>query len=131
MNSEERVQAIEDLGLLNEDPVLKLNTPLDTLTHYLSNKLTYQKHERDLIVLRHDIEIVWPDNRREERGINFVLYGDTKGHSAMSRTVGYPAAVGTKMILDGKAISGFCDISCFYKFSHFNILLLYFEPFNL
>ncbi|XP_043271750.1 alpha-aminoadipic semialdehyde synthase, mitochondrial isoform X2 [Venturia canescens] len=102
VNSEERVQAIEDLGLLNEDPVLKLNTPLDTLTHYLSKKLAYDSHERDLIILRHEVGILWPDDRQEEKGINFVLYGDTNGHSAMSRTVGYPAAMGTKMILDGE-----------------------------
>lgn len=95
------MQAIEDLGLLNEDPVLKFNTPLDTLTHYLSKKLSYNKNERDLIILRHDVGIVWPDNKREERGINLVIYGDAKGHSAMSKTVGYPVALATKMILDG------------------------------
>lgn len=102
MNSEARVNAIEDLGLLKEDLVLKLNTPLDTLTHYLSKKLTYQTNERDLIVLRHDVGIVWPDNKKEERGINLVIYGDSKGHSAMARTVGYPAALAAKMILDGE-----------------------------
>ncbi|XP_015187447.1 PREDICTED: alpha-aminoadipic semialdehyde synthase, mitochondrial [Polistes dominula] len=103
VNSEERVQAIEDLGLLEENVVFKLNTPLDTLTHYLSKKLFYEKNERDLVILRHDIGILWPDNRRETKGINLVLYGDaTTGHSAMARTVGYPAAIAVKMILDGE-----------------------------
>lgn len=95
------MKAIEDLGLLQEDLVLKLNTPLDTLTHYLSKKLYYEKNERDLIILRHDIDILWPDNRRESKGINLVLYGDATGHSAMARTVGYPTAIAVKMILDG------------------------------
>lgn len=102
VDSEIRVRAIEDLGLLADDPVVKLNTPLDTLTHYLSKKLCYEKNERDLIVLRHDIGILWPDNKREERGINLVIYGNSKGHSAMSLTVGYPVALATKMILDGE-----------------------------
>ena len=102
VNSEERVQAIEDLGLLKEDLVLKFNTPLDTLTHYLSKKLSYEGNERDLVILRHNIGIRWPDGRREQRGINMVIYGDTKGHSAMARTVGFPAAIAVKMILDGK-----------------------------
>lgn len=101
LNSDEGVQAIEDLGLLKEDLVLKLNTPLDTLTYYLSKKLCYEPTERDLVILRHDIVILWPDNRRESRGINLVLYGDAKGHSAMARTVGYPTAIAVKMILDG------------------------------
>jgi len=101
VNSWERVNAIEDLGLLQEDLIVKLNTPLDTLTHYLSKKLYYEKNERDLVILRHDIGILWPDNKKENRGINLVLYGDTAGHSAMARTVGYPTAIAVKMILDG------------------------------
>lgn len=101
LNSEESVKAIEDLGLLEEDLVLKLNTPLDTLTHYLSKKLCYDQNERDLVILRHDVGILWPDNRRENRGINLVLYGEPQGYSAMARTVGYPTAIAVKMILDG------------------------------
>ena len=102
VNSEERAQAIEELGLLKEDLVLKLNTPLDTLCHYLSKKLNYDKNERDLVILRHDIGIRWPDGKREQRGVNMVIYGDSKGHSAMARTVGFPAAIAVKMILDGR-----------------------------
>ena len=102
LNSEVSVQAIEDLGLLKEDLVLKLNTPLDTLTHYLAKKLCYERNERDLVILRHDIGILWPDNRREIKGINLVLYGEIDGHSAMARTVGYPTAIAVKMILDGE-----------------------------
>lgn len=104
VNSEERVQAIEDLGLLQEGVLLKLNTPLDTLAHYLSNKLSFEKYERDLVILRHDIGILWPDNKRESKGINLVLYGDVNGHSAMARTVGYPTAIAVKMILDGNTM---------------------------
>ncbi|PBC30496.1 alpha-aminoadipic semialdehyde synthase, mitochondrial [Apis cerana] len=102
LNSEEAVKAIEDLGLLQEDLVLKLNTPLDTLTHYLSKKLCYDQNERDLVILRHDVGILWPDNKRENREINLVLYGDRQGYSAMARTVGYPTAIAVKMILDGE-----------------------------
>lgn len=59
------------------------------------------KNERDLVILRHEIGIAWPDNKREVRGINFVVYGDINGHSAMAKTVGYPTAIATKMVLDG------------------------------
>lgn len=40
-----------------------------------------------------------------EHGINFVVYGQpssSNGYSAMALTVGYPAAIATKMILDGE-----------------------------
>lgn len=58
-----------------------------------------------MVILRHDIGIYWPDNRKEVRGVNFVVYGDNhQGHSAMAKTVGYPTAIATKMILDGTKI---------------------------
>jgi alpha-aminoadipic semialdehyde synthase len=63
------------------------------------------KSERDLVVLRHEVGIVWPDGRREIRGINLVSYGDAEGYSAMSKTVGYPAAIAAKMVLDGELFS--------------------------
>ncbi|XP_068151010.1 alpha-aminoadipic semialdehyde synthase, mitochondrial [Drosophila tropicalis] len=96
------VDGIESLGLLDETPVVKLHTPLDTLSHYLSKRLAFEREERDLVVLRHEVGIRWPDGRREERGINFVVYGQPQGHSAMAMTVGKPAAIAAKMILDGE-----------------------------
>lgn len=96
---------IESLGLLEEQPIVKLGTPIDTLSYFLSKKLAFTENERDLVVLRHDIGIRWNDGRREERGINFVYYGQpavTGGHSAMAVTVGFPAAIAAKMILDGE-----------------------------
>lgn len=95
---------LEELGLLEKTPIIKLGTPLDTLSHYLSKKLAYEPHERDLVILRHDFIIRWQDGSREERGINFVVYGQpaSTGHSAMALTVGFPAAIAAKMIVDGE-----------------------------
>lgn len=93
------------LGLLEDQPIVKLVTPLDTLSHFLSKKLAFTDYERDLIILRHEIGIRWNDGSREERGINFVHYGQPAsegGHSAMAITVGFPAAIAAKMILDGE-----------------------------
>lgn len=38
--SEYAVELLEELGLLSEVGVIKMDTPLDTLTHYLSTKLS-------------------------------------------------------------------------------------------
>lgn len=59
-------------------------------------------NERDLVILRHEFIVRWPDHTREEKGVDFVVYGKPAGHSAMALTVGYPAAIATKMILDGE-----------------------------
>ncbi|KAL3270243.1 hypothetical protein HHI36_009299 [Cryptolaemus montrouzieri] len=96
------VDLLEDLGLLEDHGIVKCGTPLDTLTYYLSTKLALEKHERDLVILRHELGITWPGGKKETRGINFVVYGDIDGHSAMAKTVGIPAAIATKMILDGE-----------------------------
>ena len=60
--------------------------------------------ERDLVILRHEVLILWPDGRRELRGINLVEYGEINGHSAMAKAVGFPAAIAAKMILDGNVL---------------------------
>ncbi|XP_044742743.1 alpha-aminoadipic semialdehyde synthase, mitochondrial [Chrysoperla carnea] len=102
IDGSDNVKCLEELGLLQENSIIKLTTPLDTVSHYLSKKLCLGKNERDLVILRHEIDITWPDNRKESRGINFVVYGEENGHSAMAKTVGYPTAIAVKMILDGE-----------------------------
>ena len=58
--------------------------------------------ERDLVVLRHNIGIEWLDGQRELRHVNMVAYGEPNGYSAMAKTVGYPCAIASKMILEGE-----------------------------
>nr|CAD7429944.1 unnamed protein product [Timema monikensis] len=103
-----RVEALESLGLLEDIHVIKMNTPLDTLSHFLSKRLAMEPHDRDLVILTHEIGILWPDGRRELRGIHLVSYGEP-GCTAMSRAVGIPTAIAAKMVLDdcgpGKSIS--------------------------
>nr|CAD7453969.1 unnamed protein product [Timema tahoe] len=96
-----RVEALESLGLLEDIHVIKLNTPLDTLSHFLSKRLAMEPHDRDLVILTHEIGILWPDGRRELRGIHLVSYGEP-GCTAMSRAVGIPTAIAAKMVLDGE-----------------------------
>lgn len=63
------------------------------------------ENERDLVVLRHELIVRWNNGQLEEKGINFVVYGqpaENGGHSAMAVTVGFPAAIGAKMVLDGE-----------------------------
>jgi len=96
------VAAMEQLGLLSDAPVHKRGTLLQALSHHLAARLRYEDGERDLVVLRHDIDIAWPDQRDERRSISLVQYGQPNGFSAMARTVGYPCAIATQMVLDGE-----------------------------
>ena len=67
-----------DLGLLDDEPVDKQGSPLDTLSTYLSRKLIYEPGERDIIIMRHDVFVEWPDKKEEIRHLDFVCYGTTR-----------------------------------------------------
>ncbi|XP_073974901.1 lysine ketoglutarate reductase/saccharopine dehydrogenase [Rhodnius prolixus] len=99
---EEMIEAIEVLGLLEETPISKMSTPLDTTCHYLMGKLALGERDRDVVILRHDIGILWPNGNREKRGITLVEYGQVNGQTAMARTVALPSAITAKMVLDGE-----------------------------
>ncbi|KAI5730779.1 hypothetical protein M8J76_017292 [Diaphorina citri] len=97
------LEALEALGLLNDDIIVqKQNTPIDTLSHFLRQKLVLDDGDRDVIVLRHDIDILWPNRSRERKSISLVVYGQPNGTTAMAKTVGLPAAIAAKMILEGE-----------------------------
>lgn len=55
-----------------------------------------------MIVMRDSFGIRHPSGHLESKTINLVVYGDTKGFSAMAKTVGLPTAMAAKMLLDGK-----------------------------
>lgn len=50
---------------------------LKWLLLYLLNLLLLNlgNDERDIVILRHEFVVRWPDNTREEKGVNFVAYG--------------------------------------------------------
>lgn len=60
------------------------------------------KCERDMIILRNDVGLRHPTGELETKHISLVVYGDPSGFSAMAKTVGYPAAIAARMVLDGK-----------------------------
>ncbi|UJR16111.1 hypothetical protein I4U23_003023 [Adineta vaga] len=105
LQDENQVQTIEQLGLLSDDTVVeKRSTPLDTLSIWLAKRLAYGPNERDIVILHHQVGVTWPTLSREEselKTIDMVVYGDAK-YSAMAKTVGLPAAIATRMLLDGE-----------------------------
>jgi lysine-ketoglutarate reductase/saccharopine dehydrogenase len=102
VGSVQRMEALENLGFLENQPIAKQTTPLDTITEYLAKKLAFEQNEKDIIILRHEIKIEWPNGQKENRSINLVVYGEAGGYSAMAKCVGYPAAIATKMVLEGE-----------------------------
>lgn len=100
----DRLKVIENLGLFEDEPIEKHGSILDTLSAYLARRLVYGDGERDIIIMRHDVHVEWPDKKEEIRHLDFVCYGDgtPDGYSAMAKTVGYPCAIAAKMVLTGE-----------------------------
>ncbi|KAM4553072.1 alpha-aminoadipic semialdehyde synthase, mitochondrial isoform 1-T3 [Fundulus diaphanus] len=97
-----RMDSLRWLGMLCDDPVPHADTVLAALAKHLEAKLSFAKGERDLIVMRNDVGIRHPTGELETREISLVVYGEPNGFSAMAKTVGYPAAIAARMVLDGE-----------------------------
>ena len=89
------------LGLFDEKliPVRK-GTNADVLLGLMQEKMVYEEHERDMIILHNEL-IVEFDNRIEKRMATMKVEGRPFGHSAMARAVSLPAAIASRLILEG------------------------------
>jgi len=92
---------IEWLGLLGSDPLPGPDAPVDILTARMLEKMSYNEGERDMLVLQHTFMAEYTD-RREYITSTMIDFGIPGGDSSMNRTVGLPAAVGVRFILEGR-----------------------------
>lgn len=98
----EVILKLDWLGFFGPDPVtVGKGSNLDVLVAQLQTKLQYKRGERDMIVLRHEFESELPEGRREETTSTLIDFGVPGGDSAMARTVSLPAAIASRLILDG------------------------------
>ncbi|MGD8243735.1 MAG: saccharopine dehydrogenase C-terminal domain-containing protein [Anaerolineae bacterium] len=89
------------LGLLDDEPVPARTTLLDVLADRMLEKMPYGQDERDMIILVHEFQATYP-GREEAIRSTLVDFGVPGGDTAMARTVGLPAGVGARMILEGE-----------------------------
>lgn len=96
------IKNVEWLGLLNNEKLpAEQKSPLDILTATMLAKMQYKPGERDMLILQHEFIAAYP--QKKEKIISTMIdFGIPNGDSSMNRTVGLPAAVGARMILEGK-----------------------------
>ncbi len=95
------IHRMEWLGLFSDEPLPDAPSVMDVLVAQMDKKMPYEPGERDMIVLHHEFDVELP-GKRETITSTLVDYGIPGGDSAMARTVSLPAAVATKLILEGK-----------------------------
>ena len=91
------------LGLLSEDKVeCEGDTAAAMLTSLLQRKLPLRPDQRDMVVLLHRVEVGY-DDRPDEHVISSMVHkGEPGGFTAMSKTVGLPVVIATRMLLEGE-----------------------------
>ena len=95
------ISNMEWLGLLGDGPLPGPKAPVDILTAHMLEKMSYAKGERDMLVLQHTFVAEFPE-RTERITSTMIDFGIPGGDSSMNRTVGLPAAVAVRFILEGR-----------------------------
>jgi saccharopine dehydrogenase-like NADP-dependent oxidoreductase len=96
------VANLEWLGLFSDEPLpAGCASPLDVLTATMLDRMSFAPGERDLLVLQHQFLAEFPDHK-EKITSTMIDFGIPHGDSSMNRTVGLPAAVGVRLILEGQ-----------------------------
>lgn len=97
------IMRLEWLGLLSETALpLEHGSALDILGAKMLEKLQYEEGERDMIILQHEFIASYPGDKKEKITSTLIDFGIPHGDTSMARTVGLPAAISTKLILEEK-----------------------------
>lgn len=92
---------MEWLGLLSDEPLpAGPKSPIDVMTARMLAKMQYAPGERDMLIMQHQFVAEYPD-KKEKITSTMIDFGIPYGDTSMNRTVGLPAAVGVRMILEG------------------------------
>ncbi|KNZ82307.1 Alpha-aminoadipic semialdehyde synthase, mitochondrial [Termitomyces sp. J132] len=76
--------------------------PINIFAYLLAHQLAYKPHERDMVVLSHEIITRDPHTAQERVYTSSLIEYGTDRSSAMARTVGIPVGIAALLVLDGK-----------------------------
>ncbi len=97
----EPMRRFEWLGLFSDEPLPEATSIMDVMVAVMLDRMSYAPEERDMLVLHHQFTAEFPDHE-EAITSTMVDYGIPGGDSSMARTVSLPAAIGTRLILEGR-----------------------------
>ena len=95
------INAMRWVGLFSDEPRPEGHGPVDVLTARMLETMSYAEGERDMLVLQHTF-IARYAGRAERIVSTMIDFGIPGGDSSMNRTVGLPAAVAVRFILEGR-----------------------------
>jgi saccharopine dehydrogenase (NADP+, L-glutamate forming) len=96
------IKKLDWLGIFNDNQItINHGTNSNLLVDLMLKKLSYEPHEKDMIIVHNEMFVEFPD-RNEQRISSMLVEGIPYGDSAMARAVSLPPAIATKLILEGK-----------------------------
>jgi saccharopine dehydrogenase-like NADP-dependent oxidoreductase len=101
------------LGLFSKESIgIDAESVADVMIHLIRQKLAMPPGGRDMVILHHEIEAVYPEenDRKESITSTLIEYGEPDGQTAIAKTVGLPVAIAVELILDGKLPLTGCHI---------------------
>lgn len=101
------------LGLFSEEKIgVNYKTPMDLMTDLIKRKMPLPEGERDMVILHHEIVADYGENKPKEKTTStLVEYGNPNAKfTAIAKTVGAPAAIAAKLILNGELNLTGCHI---------------------
>jgi saccharopine dehydrogenase-like NADP-dependent oxidoreductase len=98
------LEKLDWLGIFDDTPIgLKDATPAQVLQHILSQKWKLEPEDKDMIVMWH--KFVYQEEEKAHPtylSSSMGCIGDDQVNTAMSKTVGLPLAIATKMVCTGQ-----------------------------
>lgn len=99
----EFMKAMDWLGLFEPTPMNKTKaSPFDVIGELMMKKMMLGPDDKDMVLMLHAFKVTLHDGLTEVIRSKMVDYGTLKTDTAIARTVALPAAIGAKMILEGK-----------------------------
>lgn len=94
---------IKWLGMFSDELVgIDEGTPAQILEHILKKKWTLTEEDNDMIVMWHKFNYIDDKGNEIEEHATMVSIGEDPVQTAMSKSVGLPLGIATKLILEGK-----------------------------
>jgi saccharopine dehydrogenase-like NADP-dependent oxidoreductase len=100
--NEENKDQLNYLGLFDDKPVpSSAKTSADILQYLLETKLAMQPHDKDMIVMLHELEYELKNTTHKLKS-SLIVIGENNIKTAMAKTVGLPLGIAARLILQNK-----------------------------
>ena len=102
MPDDPTMRKLEWLGVFSDTPVDEQSTSLaEALSNLMLTRMIYGEKDQDMIVMHHAFTAQY-DRGLERTTATMITYGEPGGDSSMARTVGLPAAIAARLVLQGE-----------------------------